>query len=71
MDIAQALTLIFRSDGNVEQNRGVNITIIEINSTAANVSDYNYVHLCICNMKCTYKFVVVVLQWWGITKKEI
>ena len=38
VDIAQALTLIFRSDSNGQQNRGVNLTIIEINSTAANVS---------------------------------
>ena len=39
VDIPQALTLIFRSDGNGQQNRGVNLTIIEINSTAADVSD--------------------------------
>ena len=69
MDVAQALTLIFRSDGNVEQNKGVNITIIEINSIAANVSDYNYAHrYATCNV---IKFVAIVLQWRGITKKEI
>ena len=43
VDVAQALTLIFRSDSSVAQNRGVNLTIIEINTTAANVSDY--IHL--------------------------
>ena len=43
VDIAQALTFVFKSDGNNPQRyRGVNVTIIEINATAANVSDNVY-----------------------------
>ena len=40
VEVAQALTLIFRSDGSNRQNRGVNLTVIEINTTAADVSEY-------------------------------
>ena len=36
--IADELTFIFRSDSNDQQNKGVNLTILEINATAANVS---------------------------------
>ena len=43
VDIAEALTFVFRSDGNSQEHRGVNITIIEINATAANVSNDAYV----------------------------
>jgi len=42
VDVAEALTLIFRSDANNQQNRGVNLTIFEINATAATVSDSVY-----------------------------
>ena len=40
IEIAQALTLIFRTDDSAQQNRGVNLTILEINATAANVRDF-------------------------------
>ena len=43
VDIAEALTFVFRSDGNSQEHRGVNVTIIEINATAANVSNDAYV----------------------------
>ena len=36
VDIADALTLIFMSDGSM-QKRGVNLTVFEINATAATV----------------------------------
>jgi len=42
VDVAEALTLIFRSDANNQQNRGVNLTVLEINATAATVSDSVY-----------------------------
>ena len=42
VDVAEALTLIFRSDANDQQNRGVNLTVLEINATAATVSDSVY-----------------------------
>ena len=62
VDIAQALTLIFRSDDNGQQNRGVDLTIIEINATAANVSDH--VHLfSLINMSmyhCSYTIPMMV-----------
>ena len=38
-DVVDALTFVFRSDGNNQQHRGVSLTIIEIDATAANVSD--------------------------------
>ena len=37
VDVADALTLAFMSDGS-QQRRGVNITVFEINGTAATVS---------------------------------
>ena len=37
VDVADALTLVFMSDGT-DQRRGVNITVFEINATAATVS---------------------------------
>ena len=36
VDVADALTLVFMSDGS-KQKRGVNITVFEINGTAATV----------------------------------
>ena len=36
VDIADALTLVFMSDGS-KQKRGINITVFEINGTAATV----------------------------------
>lgn len=36
IDIADALTLVFMSDGS-KQRRGVNLTVFEINATAATV----------------------------------
>ena len=51
VDIADALTFVFKSDGNnPQQYRGVNITIIEINSTAANVSDNVHFLLAVHNV---------------------
>ena len=46
VDIAQGLTLIFRTDDSAQQNRGVNLTILEINATAANVRDLIYIIKC-------------------------
>lgn len=37
VDVADALTLVFMSD-STDQRRGVNITVFEINATAATVS---------------------------------
>ena len=37
VDVASALTLVFMSDDS-EQRRGVNLTVFEINATAATVS---------------------------------
>lgn len=62
VDVAQALTFIFRSDGNNPLFTGVNITMIEINATAADVSDN--VHLVVtCNIH--YECIVLVIQWCG------
>jgi len=47
VDLANELTLIFRSDANNQQNRGVNLIISEISTTAAMVSD-NVYSLIIC-----------------------
>ena len=40
VEIAPALTLIFRTDDSAQQNRGVDLTIFKINATAANVRDF-------------------------------
>jgi len=42
VDIKNNLTLIFRSDANNDKYRGVNLTIMEIDATAATVSDSIY-----------------------------
>ena len=58
VDVAQSLTLIFRSDSNGQKNKGVNLTIIEINSTAANVS----AELCMYGI-CAFHCDNTVIQW--------
>ena len=62
VDVAEALTLIFRSDDNTQQNRGVNLTVLEINATAANVSGNTYSLL---NVHSVYSYVCTnaVVQW--------
>ena len=50
VDIADALTLVFMSDGS-KQKRGVNITVFEINGTAAtvrNICIYYVIILLLC-----------------------
>jgi len=47
VDIADALTLVFMSDGK-KQRRGVNITMFEINGTAATVK------MCMFFTNCLY-----------------
>ena len=61
-DVVDALTFIFRSDSNNQQHRGVELRIIEINATAANVSNNVYyllsIHMSICHYSCTMVMVV-------------
>ena len=43
VDIADALTLVFMSDGS-NQKKGVNISVFEINGTAATVRNMHVLH---------------------------
>lgn len=61
VDIANELTFVFRSDSNNPHYRGVNLTIIEMNATAANVSDNKHLHV-ICDVYM-YKCIIVGIQW--------
>ena len=59
VDVADALTLVFMSDGS-KQKRGVNITVFEINGTAATVSYNMQIHSkSYCNSLHIFSYLVI------------
>ena len=64
VDVADALTLVFMSDGS-KQKRGVNITVFEINGTAATVRK-----ICILLMAIYYPTVLFSCITQALPEKE-